>query len=80
MTVGLFQDPRSAGIFYAIAETGRKIMYETRGSRVRLALAFGYDGPGDDQAVTEWLSEKATVLLPPQAELEIEVSAEYEMP
>ena len=55
-------------------------MYETRGSRIRLALAFGYDGPGDDQAVTEWLSEKATVLLPPQAELEIEVSAEYEMP
>lgn len=74
MKIGLFQDPkRWPGKFLVMpVGTDRRVLFETpKGFRI-LANMFGYQGPETDQEVMEWLSEKATVILPPEAELTIE--------
>ena len=72
MKIGLFQKPRTPGVFYAIAEDGRSLAFRQWRALAKLARAFGYQGPGNQQAVLEWLCEKATVVQPQQAEIEIE--------
>jgi hypothetical protein len=72
MKVGLFQNPRTPGVYYAVAEDGRSLAFRNWRAQKRLAGLFGYQGPTDLESVIEWLSEKATVILPHKAEIEIE--------
>lgn len=72
MKIGLFQNPRTPGVFFAVAEDGRSLAFREWRGQKKLAAAFGYQGLNKLQETLEWLCEKATVIQPQQAEIEIE--------
>lgn len=72
MKIGLFQKTETPGVFYAIARDGRSLAFRDVKGYKKLAAVFGYQGVNKLQETLEWLSEKATVVQPQQAELEIE--------